>query len=183
VLTQNLGKCYTFTFENGQRFGYNSNSGFYAASEEDDAHQFGKFKVCRNQDCTPGVDIEPGMSFNIQEIQGPGPADGGQRRRIWLNNAKDGSYITRTPSYSDGAVFVITKWPGGKHCLGGLDAGVGLTYASESVGATIRTADDQSCIPMTLTEVPCDIRAKTTNCIGGNKTEASTSSPADGKVV
>ena len=122
------------------------------------------------------------MSFKIQEIQGRGPHNGGQRRQIWLNNAKDGSYITRTPIYCDGADFVITKWPGGKHCLGGSDVGVGLTYASENVGATILTADDQSCIPMTLTEVPCDIRGERTNCIGGNKTEVSTSSPADGKV-
>jgi hypothetical protein len=36
---------------------------------------------------------------------------------------------------------------------------------------------------MTLTEVPCDIRAPGTNCLTGNKTEALTSGPADGKVV
>jgi hypothetical protein len=115
------------------------------------------------------------MRFNIQEIQGS--------TRIWLSNAEDGKYIARTPNSWDGAELVITRWPGGKHCLGGYEAGVGLTTASESVGATILTMDNQACIPMTLTEVPCDIRAPGTNCLTGNKTEASTSGPADGKVV
>lgn len=33
------------------------------------------------------------------------------------------------------------------------------------VGATFTTLDDQSCIPLTLLEVPCDIRAAANNCI------------------
>jgi hypothetical protein len=85
--------------------------------------------------------------------------------------------MTRTPKFKESADFVITKWPGGKHCLGGsLDggagAGLGLDYKAGRVGATVLTGDDQACVVMTLTEVPCDIRGKMANCIGGNTTAA-----------
>lgn len=123
------------------------------------------------------------MGFSIQEIQGSARINGGERREVWFNNTKDGSYLTRTPNYEDSTVFIITRWPGGKHCLGGYDSGVGLTYTANGLGAIILTEDDQSCIPVTLTEVPCDIRSETTNCIKGNTTEALTLSPADANVI
>jgi hypothetical protein len=69
--------------------------------------------------------------------------------------------------------------------LGGWENGIGLIKADEggSVGVTSLTRDDQSCVLVTLTEVACDIRARTANCIGGNMTETSASSPAESKVV
>jgi hypothetical protein len=69
--------------------------------------------------------------------------------------------------------------------LGGLEGGVGLIKADDagSVGATMLTMDDQSCVLVTVTEVACDIRAEMANCFGGNKTETSVSSPAASKVA
>lgn len=69
--------------------------------------------------------------------------------------------------------------------MGGLENGVGLIKADDggSVGATMLTRDDQSCVLVTLTEVPCDIRAPTANCFGCNKIETSVSCPPDGKVA
>jgi hypothetical protein len=37
------------------------------------------------------------------------------------------------------------------------------------LGATFTTQDDQSCIPLTLLEVPCDIRSPANNCIWETK--------------
>jgi hypothetical protein len=42
-----------------------------------------------------------------------------------------------------------------KHCL--TSVGAGVAPSSDNLGATI-TSDDQLCIPITLTEVPCDIQ-------------------------
>ncbi|TAQ86874.1 hypothetical protein B7494_g4793 [Chlorociboria aeruginascens] len=162
------GKCYTFTFENGYRFGYNT-AGFYVASEENRAQQFGKFQLCLDENCTAITDINPGDGFSIKDIHGQ--ANGGQNSKQWLNNAKDGDHITKTPDYSQAGIFAITKWPCGEYCLGGFDAGVGPTCPTEMVGATFTTQDDQSCIPVTLLEVPCDIRAPANNCIWDTKTD------------
>jgi hypothetical protein len=93
--------------------------------------------------------------------------------------------MTRTLKFRESTDFVITKWPGGKHCLGGsrygaAGAGLGLTYEAGRVGATVLPGDDQACVVMTLTEVPCDIRGETANCIGGNTTAAAASPPPGG---
>jgi hypothetical protein len=37
------------------------------------------------------------------------------------------------------------------------------------LGATFTTQDDQSCIPLTLLEVPCEIRSPVNNCIWETK--------------
>ena len=177
---KNTGKCYTFTFPNGQLLGFNHKSDSYIASNTQTL--FGKFSLCTTIECAPNLPIEAGTSFNIHDlIQG----DLGQGRKSWLSNDSDGAYITRTPRWEEAADFVIVKWPGGKHCLGGLESGVGLIKADDggSVGATMLTMDDQSCVLVTVTEVPCDIRAETANCFGGNKTETSVSSPAASKVA
>jgi hypothetical protein len=156
------GKCYTFTFENGFRFGYNS-AGFYTASEESRAQQFGKFQVCSSECCSFDTEINPGQPFYIKDLHGS--ANGGLDAKQWLNNAKDGSHISKTPQFSQAGVFTISKWPCGKYCLSGLESGVGPTCPTEMLGATFTTADDQSCIPLTLLEVPCDIRSLANNCI------------------
>ncbi|KAE9367965.1 hypothetical protein N431DRAFT_416968 [Stipitochalara longipes BDJ] len=175
------GKCYTFTFENGHLFGYNSTSGFYTASPD---HQFSKFQVCADQYCSPplSTDIPTGKYFNLQEIFGLAPPTSNQRSRIFVSHATQGAYMTRTSDFSKSGGFVITKWPGGKHCLGSYQsgAGVGLIAQAGSVGATTLPSDEQSCLLITLTEVPCDIRAPDANCIAGNKTETP-ASPAGGK--
>ncbi|KAK0106846.1 hypothetical protein ONS95_003568 [Cadophora gregata] len=160
------GKCYTFTLENGHRFGYNS-AGFYTASEESRAQQFGKFKLCTNEYCSASTDINPGQPFYIKDIHGT--ANGGQHSKQWLNNAKDGSHITKTAHFSQAGLFTITKWPCGKYCLSGKDRGVGPTCPTEMLGATFTTADDQSCVPLTLLEVPCDVRSLENNCIWDTK--------------
>jgi len=136
--------------------------------------------VCVDENCTPGVDIDPGRGFNIQEIQGQGNGDKGKIPKHWLDGAMNGNPITRTRHWSHAGIFLITKWPGGKYCLTSFGAGVGPTYSSDKLGATM-TLDDQSCIPMTLVEVPCDIRTKANNCIwgSGNGTQTSTSGCAE----
>lgn len=156
------GKCYTFTLENGFRFGYNS-AGFYTASEESRAQQFGKFQFCSSECCSFDNEINPGQPFYIKDLHGS--ANGGLDAKQWLDNAKDGSHIAKTPEFSQAGAFTITKWPCGKYCLSGLESGLGPTCPSEMLGATFTTADDQSCIPLTLLEVPCDIRSPGNNCL------------------
>lgn len=159
------GKCYTFTFENGLRFGYYSN-GWYTASKEDKTHQFGKFKLCKTEDCPKGSPVNPGEGIRIKDIHGT--ANGGQNPNQWLDAKKNGDHISKTPNYDLAGVFTLTKWPCGKYCLGGLDAGIGPTCPSDLPAATFTTMDKQSCIPIELTEVPCDIHAVENNCIWDN---------------
>jgi hypothetical protein len=160
------GKCYTFTFENGFRYGYNS-AGFYTASEESRVQQFGKFQLCANNDCNIITDLNPGDPFYIKDIHGS--ANGGQDSKQWLNNASDGNHISKTPDFSQAGTFTITKWPCDKYCLSGFNVGVGPTCPTEMLGATFTTQDDQSCIPLTLLEVPCEIRSPANNCIWETK--------------
>lgn len=161
-----IGKCYTFTFENGFRFGYNS-AGFYTASEESRVQQFGKFQLCADGDCEIITDINPGEPFYIKDIHGS--ANGGQACKQWLDNASDGNHISKTPDFAQAGIFTITKWPCDKYCLSGFNTGVGPTCPTEMLGATFTTLDDQSCIPLTLLEVPCDIRSPANNCIWETK--------------
>jgi hypothetical protein len=99
--------------------------------------------------------------------------------------------MTRTSDFWESGNFVLTKWPGGKYCLGGFryddrlgsGSGVGLAYEAGTVGATMLPNDDQACVVMTFTEVPCDIRGQTANCIGGSTTVAATSPPPGGNDV
>jgi hypothetical protein len=160
------GKCYTFTFDNGFRYGYNS-AGFYTASEESRVQQFGKFQLCADEGCSIITDLNPGDPFYIKDIHGS--ANGGQACKQWLNNASDGNHISKTPDFSQAGAFTITKWPCDKYCLSGFDAGIGPTCPTEMLGATFTTQDDQSCIPLTLLEVPCDVRSPANNCIWETK--------------
>ena len=166
------GKCYSFTFENGLRFGYNS-AGFYRAAAESRDQQFGKFQFCPDANCTTLAEpeIRPGDLFYIKDIHGSGKGDQGYKQ--WLNNAKDGDFITKTTEFTEAGIFSITKWPSDKYCLGGfaggLAVGLGLAGPEGKVGATFSTVDDQSCIPMSVLEIPCDIRSVPNNCIWPKK--------------
>lgn len=183
----NAGKCYTLTFENGYPFGYDPTHGFYDASA---SHPFGKFQICTNEICTPGVDIEAGTYFNLQEITGPAPPTSSQRNRTFVNNAEDSAYMTRTDDFWESGGFVITRWPDKQYCLGGYrydngvgsGTGVGTKRQAGGLLATFLNDDDQACVVVTVTEIPCDIRAPEANCIGGNKIGSSASS-SDGSGV
>lgn len=159
------GKCYTFTFDNGFRFGYNV-AGWYTASRENLAQQFGKFKLCKDEKCTPGADFNPADPIRIMDIHGQ--ANGGQNPNQWVNNAQNGAHIGKTAAYATAGVFSLSKWPCGKYCLGGIDSGIGPTCPSELPAATFTSFDKQSCIPIDLMEVPCDIHALENNCIWKN---------------
>lgn len=63
-----LGKCYTWTFPNGEKFGYNAH-GWYTASKESRHQQFGKFKLCKDEKCSPGP-INPGEGFSAKDLHG-----------------------------------------------------------------------------------------------------------------
>ena len=83
----------------------------------------------------------------------------------WLNNAKNGDHIGKTPDYNQAGDFTLTKWPCGRYCLGGVDLGVTPTCPNNIVGSTFTTADLKSCITIKLQEVPCNPHSKENNCI------------------
>jgi hypothetical protein len=144
-LLTRVGKCYTWTFPNGERFGYNAH-GWYTASKESRHQQFGKFRLCKDKNCLPGA-INPGEGFSAQDVHGQangkiecsGRRDdsdnlvGGQNPNQWVDGKQNGGHIGKTPDYAKSGKFTITKWPCGKYCLGGLDAGLGklFSYAIE----------------------------------------------------
>jgi len=160
------GKCYTFTFPNGHRFGHNRRVDCYTASGESRDQQFGKFKLCKDEACTPGFPVNPGEGIKLKDLHGD--ANGGQNAGQFLNDASNGDHIRKTPNYAKAGNFTLTKWPCGKYCLGGLNAGVGPTCPNDLPSATFTTHDKQSCIPIDILEVPCDIHAKENNCIWTN---------------
>ena len=131
-------------------------------------------------------DINPGNSFRIREFHGPSRDDDLQPDTQWLNSAGEvdatsGQPITRTSDIGSAGTFVITKWPGGKHCLGALGNCLQLIYAMGMPSASFTPKDSQSCIPLNVLEVPCDIRSPKNNCIW-NSTSC-TPTPADGSVL
>ncbi|KAH8663355.1 hypothetical protein BGZ61DRAFT_562607 [Ilyonectria robusta] len=159
------GKCYVFAWENGYRFGYNDR-GWYSAAKDGRNHRFGKFQLCKDQTCSASGDINPNDAFRIMDIHGQ--ANSGQNANQWLNDAKDFGNIGKTSDYSRAGVFTITKWACGRYCLGGFAAGLGPSYPSDEASAMFTSLDNQACIPIDITEVPCDIHSVQNNCITHN---------------
>lgn len=157
------GKCYTFTMENGKRLGILGAGRYYSAGDPSNAHQWGKFKLCKDEDCAPGQPINPADKVFIKNIHGN--PNGGYGPNTWLNNAANGAHITKAPTFAQAGEFTLTKWPCGKYCLGGVDAGIGSTCPSAEPAMTFATADKEVCMPMTVTEVPCQIHNNDNNCI------------------
>lgn len=115
-------------------------------------------------------DIDPGNGFRIREFHGSSRDDNPQPDTQWLNSAGEvdatsGQPIARTSEMAGAGTFVITKWPGGKHCLGAVGNGLQLIYAMGMPSASFTPKDSQSCIPLNVLEVPCDIRSPKNNCI------------------
>ncbi|PVI00594.1 hypothetical protein DM02DRAFT_526758 [Periconia macrospinosa] len=155
------GKCYTFTFPNGHRWGFRGD--YYAARAEHMDQQWGKFKLCKNEDCTAGGSINPGEGIRIKDVHG-NPRNGLYPNQ-WLHRGLNGDHIRKTPNYPDAGVFTLTKWPCGKYCLGGVEEGLAFACPSTEPAATFVTYDKQPCIPIDVLEVPCDIHARENNCI------------------
>ena len=148
--------------DNGQYLGY-SNRGWYSASKPSNAFQPGKFKLCRDESCAAATSVNPGDGVRIQDLHGE--ANSGKDPNHWLNGAQNGGHIGKTPQYSAAGVFTITKWTPGKYCLGGFETGVGPTCPSDDPAVTFNTLDKQSCVPIELVPVPCDIRDVDNNCL------------------
>lgn len=155
------GKCYTFKYDNGYLLGWNILN-YYGPGPESRNQRSGLFKLCKTEECTPGLPVNPADGIRIKDMHGL--PNTGANPGEWLNNAQNGAHITKTPDYAQAGVFTLTKWPCGKYCLGGLDAGVGPTCPADVVGSTFTTLDKESCTPIELMEVPCDSHAKENNC-------------------
>ncbi|KAK4450467.1 hypothetical protein QBC34DRAFT_349222 [Podospora aff. communis PSN243] len=162
------GKCYLFKMDNGEYLGYH-NRGWYSASKPSNSFQPGKFKLCKEESCPNGAPVNPGDAIRIQDLHGQ--ANSGRDPNHWLNGAANGGHIAKTPDYSTAGVFTITKWTPGKYCLGGFNSGVGPTCPSDDPAVTFNSLDQQSCVPLELVPVPCDIRDVNNNCLwtGGQK--------------
>ncbi|PYI36782.1 hypothetical protein BP00DRAFT_3476 [Aspergillus indologenus CBS 114.80] len=159
------GKCYTFTWENAERLGFNA-EGYYLAAQDDLQQKFGKFQLCKDEVCTPNLPVNPEDGFRIKDLHG-NPVDG-QQPGLWLNNAHNGGQIGKTVHWDKSGEFSLTKWPCGKYCLTGYDHGLGVAYPALTPAFTFTTYDQQSCIPIDITEVPCDVRHPNNNCIWKN---------------
>ncbi|KJK86476.1 hypothetical protein H633G_09667, partial [Metarhizium anisopliae BRIP 53284] len=159
------GKCYLFKMENGQYLGYDSRPGVkaYTAGQDSATHHMGKFRFCKDQNCTRGCAVNPGEGFAILDIHGA--SNTGAEANNFLDAKPNGGHIGKTPDYSAAGRFTITKWTCGKYCLGGAgNQGVGPTCPSLEPALTFNTLDAQSCLPLTLVEVPCDVRDRKNNC-------------------
>ncbi|VBB80501.1 Putative protein of unknown function [Podospora comata] len=112
--------------------------------------------------------INPGDPIRILDLHGE--PNSGKDPNQWLNNAQNGGHIARTPKFEDAGVFTISKWTEGKYCISGLETGVGPTCPSDSPALTFNTLDTESCLPLELVTVPCNIRDPNNNCLwSGNQ--------------
>lgn len=154
--------------DNGEYLGFNKQ--WYAASKPSRDHQMGKFKLCKTKACldSESSEINPGDPIRILDLHGE--PNSGKDPNQWLNNAQNGGHIARTPKFEDAGVFTISKWTEGKYCISGLETGVGPTCPSDSPALTFNTLDTESCLPLELVTVPCNIRDPNNNCLwSGNQ--------------
>ncbi|KAI1090030.1 hypothetical protein F5B19DRAFT_494857 [Rostrohypoxylon terebratum] len=158
------GACYLFRMENGHTFGYDSGQLHYSAADHSNQHRLGKFKLCKNERCTPGSSVDPHDAIRIKDVQGTITQSSETQGNRWLNKASEGNHIGRTARFEDAGVFTITKWACGEYCLGGYDDGVTYAFPSETPSLTF-TQDRQACTPIEILEVPCDIHSIENNCM------------------
>jgi hypothetical protein len=157
------GKCYTFTGEDGKRLGFRIDFFYYANIM---SQQFGKFQLCANEQCT-SAPINPSDKVYIKDLYGD--LGTGANAGKWLNNAENGAHISRASTFETAGQFSLSKWPCGKYCLGGFTLGVGpACLVLDTPAMTFYPQDPQMCVPFNLTEVPCNIKAISNNCIWKN---------------
>lgn len=122
-----------------------------------------KLQFCQDEACTPGLPVNPSTQFTIKDLHGA--VDSGKGGGQWLDDSKNGRHIGRTANYEKAGKFSMTKWPCGKYCLTGFDAGLSQACPNSNPGITQRPLNPDACIEFELLEVPCDIRADKNNCI------------------
>lgn len=148
--------------ENGLYLGFDSKANYYTAGKDSATHHMGKFRFCKDQNCTTGCGVNPGETFAILDIHGASNTGAGANN--FLDRKNNGDHISKTPNFNQAGRFTITKWTCGKYCLGGYDWGLGPTCPSLEPALTFNTLDKQSCLPLELVEVPCDINDPKNNC-------------------
>jgi hypothetical protein len=153
-----LGKCYTITFENGRQLEYDSESNFYIASGSTGGHESGPFKLCvENNECEEGSNTEAIFAFSLLDIRGSPNNGNGVEGKTWLSGGFRGTPISRTSDWLTAAGLVVYRMPGEKSCLTSANGGLSSVNVSGKIGATV-TEDTRDCIPVTLTEVSCDVQ-------------------------
>lgn len=105
---------------------------------------------------TLGIPINPDTSFNIRD---------GHQQWQYLDNAAGGAHVGITPAYANAGSFSLTRWPCGKYCWGGFTGGLGPTCPAEKVGMSFYANNPDLCIPITVQEIPCDVRDNSNNCL------------------
>lgn len=136
---------------------------YYGPGPESRSMRTGKFKFCKDQKCKAGEDINPADGFAIQDLNGD-PLTG-LNAGDWLANAYNGGHIGKTPDWGMHGNFTLTKWPCGKYCLGGRNAGIGPTCPADITGSTFLPDDKDSCVEVNILEVPCNNHDNKNNCI------------------
>lgn len=144
--------------QNGFLLGYDTVN-WYNAGPETSVHKFGMFSFCKDEKCKAGLSVNPGDRIQIFDHHNAGTAGN------WLDGAKDGIHINRTPDYGKAGNFSITKWTCGKYCLGGLDYGIREACPSNTPSLTFNTQDKQQCLPVEIAQIPCDIHSAENNCL------------------
>ncbi|KAG6000654.1 hypothetical protein E4U21_005257 [Claviceps maximensis] len=159
------GKCYIFKAENGNKLGLRPDNVYYAAPDSM-TQRYGKFQLCGDEKCEAGKPINPSMTVYIRDTYGDLAT--GAHRGQWLNNAQNGKHIGRTADAKLAGKFSISKWPCGKYCVGGFEAGIGPACPAETPALTFYSQDPQMCVAYEFIEVPCDIKNDANNCIWKN---------------
>lgn len=149
--------------DDGNLLGYNRVGGYYTSGKDSRYRMPGKFKFCKTEECDGTSPIDPNDGFRIQDLHGD--ANTGNNKNQWLDDKKNGGHIGKTPDFDKAGVFSVTKWSCGKYCLTGLEQGLSPTCPSADPAITFLTKDKQACRSVEIEEVPCDVRAKSNNCL------------------
>ena len=131
----------------------------------------GKFKLCRDETCTPGRPVNPSNLLYLKDLHGAAPTsniENNEANKIpgqWLNNASGGSHIGKTQDFKQAGEFSITKWSCNTYCLTGLNDGLGMACPSEDPSISFYADKSEACREFELVEVPCDVRSDDNNCM------------------
>ncbi|KAJ5104439.1 hypothetical protein NUU61_001786 [Penicillium alfredii] len=160
------GKCYTFKSDNANHLSHHGDGKYHADSASE---MHGKFQLCRDGHCTPGLPVNPSDQVFIRDLHtGPRKWGGYYPATKWLSFCSTSGHVYRQDDFTTAGQFSLSKWPCGKYCLAGFQWGLGPAVPTLQSPLSFYDGDDQMCVPFELKEVPCDIHSDQNNCVWRN---------------
>ncbi|SCV58783.1 related to cysteine-rich secreted protein [Fusarium fujikuroi] len=162
------GKCYIFKgAETGRRLSWAGQQ--YSEAERSKEVIPGKFQLCRDETCSPGLPVNPSHTLYIKDLHAAHPSTSVVAHKVpgqWLDGATGGTHISKAQNFAKAGKFSITKYTCGTYCLTGVPQGLAMACPHTNPSFSFYNGDFvEACVEFELIEVPCDIRSDANNCM------------------